>query len=154
VRPGIAAVRLLSIVSSISIKDYGVLPKETDLRQIKCMETKRGTLLGTITGLLLLFSLPSQGQSPTAINGRTFHMTISNGTFPFASSGSFRFLPAGSDSRYAIAPISGNIDASSGTHTYTKLAANTARLSLLDNDLGSMTANCTFTSATSGTNGV
>lgn len=100
---------------------------------------------------MLLFSLSSQGQSPTAINGRTFQMTISNGTLPFASSGSFRFLPAGSDSRYAIVPISSNIAASSGTHTYTKLAANTARLSLVDNDLGSLTANFTFTTATSGT---
>ncbi len=77
-------------------------------------------------------------------------MTISNGTLPFASSGSFRFLPAGSDNRYAIVPISGNIATGSGTYTYTKLAANTARLSLVDNDVGSVTANCTFITATNG----
>jgi len=115
------------------------------------MNNTRGVLIGTIIGFLLLFNVSVNGQAPTAINGRTFQMTVSSGSFPFASSGSFRFLPAATDSRYAIVPLSGNIAAGSGTHTYTKLNASTGRLSLVDNDLGSLTANCTFTTPTSGT---
>jgi hypothetical protein len=78
-------------------------------------------------------------------------LTISSGSFPFASSGAYRFLPSALDSSYAIVPISGSVSASTGTHTYTKTGTNTATLALADNDVGSLTANCTFSTASSGT---
>lgn len=90
-------------------------------------------------------------QSPASIAGRTIELRISNGTFPFASVGSYRFLPSATDNAYAIVPIFGNITPSVGTYTYTKTGANTARLSFADLLFGSLTADCTYTTANSGT---
>ena len=90
-------------------------------------------------------------QSPSTIGGRTFQLTISSGNFPFASSGSYRFLPSATSSSYAIVPISGAVSPSSGTHSYTKTGANTAQLAFTDSFSGSLTANCTFTTPNSGT---
>lgn len=109
-----------------------------------------------LTPLLLLFvsvSLPQAealAQSPSSIAGRTLQLSISSGSFPFASSGSYRFLPSALDSTYAIVPISGSIAASTGTHTYTKTGSSTATLSLADSGVGTLTASCTFTAASSG----
>ena len=74
--------------------------------------------------LLLGLSLAAaHAQSPTSLSGRTIQLTISSGSFPFASSGSYRCLPSALDSSYAIVPISGSVSASTGTHTYTKTDA-------------------------------
>ncbi|PAW76968.1 MAG: hypothetical protein B9S33_20500 [Pedosphaera sp. Tous-C6FEB] len=105
--------------------------------------------------LLLLACLATptadvRAQSPNSIAGRTFQLTISSGSFPLASSGSYRFLPSALDSAYAIVPISGSIAASSGTHTYTKTGLNTASLALADSVGGALTVNCTFSTANSG----
>jgi hypothetical protein len=79
-------------------------------------------------------------------------MTIASGTPPyFASSGAYRFLPSATDSTYAIVPLSGAVTASGGTHTYAKTGANTARLTLSDLQQGALTADATFTTASSGT---
>jgi hypothetical protein len=102
---------------------------------------------------LALFALPfadARAQSPMSLAGRTIQLTISSGSFPLASSGSYRFLPSALDSAYAIVPISGSIAASTGTHTYTKTAANTASLTLADSVGGALTVNCTFSTANSG----
>jgi hypothetical protein len=104
---------------------------------------------------LAAFTLLSPGaafaQSPSSIAGRTIQLTISSGSSPFASSGSYRFLPSALDSSYAIVPISGAIAASTGTHSYTKTGTTTATLSMTDSVAGSLTAACTFTTASSGT---
>ena len=104
--------------------------------------------------LLLIVVWPlcnAAAQSPSTIGGRTLQMTISSGNFPFASSGSYRFLPSATSSSYAIVPISGAVAPSSGTHSYTRTGANTAQLAFTDSFSGSLTANCTFTTANSGT---
>ena len=102
-----------------------------------------------VAATLWLLAPAGNAQSPSTIGGRTIQLTISSGSFPFASSGSYRFLPSAVDNGYAIVPISGNVDPSTGTHTYTKTGANTAKLSLVDSDVGGLTANCTFTTPTS-----
>ncbi len=113
------------------------------------MSTSRRCLLWC----LILMGLPyaaAYAQSPSTLAGRTIQLTISSGSFPFASSGAYRFLPSALDSTYAIVPISGSISASTGTHTYTKTGTNTATLSLSDAISGALTANCTFSTASSG----
>src|SRR6266567_3058782 len=94
--------------------------------------------------IALLFAGPlfwAHAQSPSSIGGRTIELTISSGSLPFAPSGEFRFLPSAVDNAYAIVPISGKVRASTGTHSYAKTGANTARLSLVDDDVGGLTAN-------------
>lgn len=93
----------------------------------------------------------ASAQSPASVAGRTIQMTISSGTSPFASSGGFRFLPSALDSTYAIVPTSGSVLASSGTYNYSKTGDSTAALSLIDSVASSVTANCTFTTPSSGT---
>jgi len=91
-------------------------------------------------------------QSPSSIGGRTIQLTISSGTFPpFAASGAYRFLPSAVDSAYAIVPIVGDVAASAGSHTYTKTDADSARLSLDDSVVGELTADCRFSTPSSGT---
>ena len=105
----------------------------------------------TLAVFLLLSPGAAFAQSPLSIAGQTIELTASTGSFPFASSGAYRFLPSATDSSYAIVPISGPISASDGTHTYTKTGTSTGRLSLFDSLSGSLTANCTFATASSGT---
>jgi len=90
-------------------------------------------------------------QSPSNIGGRTIQLTISSGSFPFASSGAYRFLPSAVDSAYAIVPIAGDVAESAGTHTYTKTGPGTAMLSLEDSVAGELTADCVFDTSASGT---
>jgi hypothetical protein len=90
-------------------------------------------------------------QSPNSIAGRTLQLTVTSGTFPFASSGSYRMLPSALDSRYAIVPMSGDIASSQGTYSYTKAGATTATLAISDDDSGPIQASCTFSSAGTGT---
>jgi len=99
---------------------------------------------------LVLGALEGHAQSPADIGGRTIQMTISAGTLPFATSGAYRFLPSALEGSYAIVPISGDVDPSTGTHTYTKTGANTATLALTDIGVGALTAACTFSTANSG----
>ena len=105
--------------------------------------------------LLILFTIwpfcNAAAQSPVSIGGRTFQLAISSGVFPFANSGAYRFLPSATDGSYAIVPIFGALSSSSGTHTYMKTGANTAQLAFTDSIAGFLTANCTFTTASSGT---
>lgn len=101
--------------------------------------------------LLALLAFDVHAQSPSSIAGRTIQLTVSSGNTPFASSGSYRFLPSATDGSYAIVPISGAISPSSGTHTYTKTGANTGQLAFTDSIAGALTGNCTFTTPNSGT---
>jgi len=109
----------------------------------------RQTMLAAACSLLHV-AFTANAQSPASIGGRTIQMTITSGTFPFATSGAYRFLPSAVDGTYAIVPISGDVDPSTGTHAYTKTGANTAALVVMDNDLGALTATCTFSTANAG----
>ena len=100
---------------------------------------------------LLFCPATAFAQSPSSIAGRTIQLNISSGSSPFASSGSYRFLPSALDSSYAIVPISGLIAASTGPYSYAKTGASTALLSFTDSVAGALTADCTFTTASSGT---
>ena len=93
----------------------------------------------------------AHAQSPSSIGGRTIQLTISSGSFPFAASGAYRFLPSAVDGAYAIVPIVGNVAASVGTHAYSKTGTDTATLSLDDSMTGELTADCTFSTPSSGT---
>lgn len=104
----------------------------------------------TLLVLLTAAGCDLNAQSPSTVAGRTFQMAVSSGSFPFASSGAFRALPSALDTTYAIVPISGNISASTGTYTYTKTGASTATLSFADSVTGTLTASCTFNTASSG----
>ncbi|HNQ90579.1 MAG TPA: SUMF1/EgtB/PvdO family nonheme iron enzyme [Verrucomicrobiota bacterium] len=99
---------------------------------------------------LVSLTLRATAQSPQDIGGRTIELMISSGTFPFAASGAFRFLPAANDSSYAIVPISGDVVASTGTHTYTKSGTAGATLALVDSGIGLATVSCNFNTPTSG----
>ncbi|HOB97315.1 MAG TPA: immunoglobulin domain-containing protein [Verrucomicrobiota bacterium] len=115
-----------------------------------CAHAARLTLLATVLSLAAI-ALDVNGQSPPSIGGRTIQMTITSGTFPFATGGAYRFLPSAVDGSYAIVPVMGDVDPSTGTHTYTRTGANTARLALTDAAIGRLTATCTFDTASSGT---
>jgi len=115
-----------------------------------CAHAARLTLLATVLSLAAI-ALDVNGQSPPSIGGRTIQMTITSGTFPFATGGAYRFLPSAVDGTYAIVPVMGDVDPSTGTHTYTRTGANTARLALTDAAIGRLTATCTFDTASSGT---
>ena len=114
-------------------------------------DTHRWLARLALAALLLLLPGAAFAQSPSSIAGRTIQLTISSGSSPFASGGSYRFLPSALDSSYAIVPVSGAVSASFGTHTYTKTGTSTATLSMTDSVAGSLTASCTFTTASSGT---
>jgi len=104
-----------------------------------------------LAALTLLAPGAALAQSPSSIAGRTIQLNISSGSFPFASSGSYRFLPSALDSSYAIVPISGAIAASTGPYSYSKTGTSTATLFFTDSVAGSLTAACTFNTASSGT---
>ena len=99
---------------------------------------------------LMAVALPLQAQSPATIGGRTFVGTVTSGTSPFATFGSFRFIPSALDTSYAIVPISGNTEADTGTHTYTKTGSTTANLSFLNADSIAFTISANFNTANSG----
>ncbi len=107
-------------------------------------------LVGTVVSLTVAV-FHAYAQSPSSIGGRTIQLAIASGIVPFASSGVYRLLPSGVDNSYAIVPISGNIAASTGTHTYSKTGASTARLSLVDGGVGGLTVNCMFGTPDAGT---
>jgi len=104
-----------------------------------------------MVGLFILVVSHVYAQSPSTIGGRTMQITATSGTYPFAQNAVYRFLPSGVDSAYAIVPISGEVDASTGTHTYTKTGANTASLEVVDSGIARVTINCTFSTTNSGT---
>ena len=129
---------------------YDKLPLTPMNDNLVCAHAARLTLLATVLSLAAI-ALDVNGQSPPSIGGRTIQMTITSGTFPFATGGAYRFLPSAVDGSYAIVPVMGDVDPSTGTHTYTRTGANTARLALTDAAIGRLTATCTFDTASSGT---
>ena len=95
---------------------------------------------------------PTLAQSPSSIAGRAVVLTVNNGSYPFATSGSFRFLASATDDTFVSIGISGAIEDTFGTFSYSKNGANNATVTYSDINLGSgFTASLNFSSATSGT---
>jgi hypothetical protein len=104
-----------------------------------------------IATLTLLWLLPTiNAQAPDSIAGRTIELTITSGTWPFESSGVYRFLPSALDNHYVVVPMSGDVAESYGTYSYSKTSSSKARLSFVDFWMGQLVADCTFSSSTSG----
>jgi hypothetical protein len=104
--------------------------------------------------LVALFGAASTdvcGQSLSSIAGRTIQLTITSGSFPYATTGGFRFLPSALDSQYAIVPTSVTVGPGYGTYSYAKTGASTGSISFNDAETGPGTVACVFTSASSGT---
>ena len=89
--------------------------------------------------------------APDSIAGRTFTCSITSGSAPFATSGSYKIVVSSSGNTYLIVPIYGNIVSSSGTYTYTKTSATSAVLILNDSRVGSLVTTVTFINTTGGT---
>ncbi|HEX2747486.1 MAG TPA: PKD domain-containing protein, partial [Verrucomicrobiales bacterium] len=106
---------------------------------------------GSVPSNAAALTVREPDKAPASLGGRTIHLAISGGSYPFASSGAFRFLPSMTDDAFAIVPVSGETLPSEGTHTYSKTAANTARLSLNSTVAGPVIATCNFTTPTTGT---
>jgi len=77
----------------------------------------------TILGLLGLSSVEAQAQAPASIAGRAVILTISSGSGPFPSSGSYRFLGSATDDTYVEISLSGSTQDSDGTFTYSSSGA-------------------------------
>ena len=87
-------------------------------------------------------------QAPTSIAGKGFGMTVTAGTYPFASSGFFAFAPANSGNTYQLIGFQ-NVADSSGTYSYSAVGA-LGQASLNDSVGGALVCKLTFTNATSG----
>jgi hypothetical protein len=94
--------------------------------------------------------LPTQGQAPESISGRTVQLTATNATPPFVDNGSYRLLMSGTDDAFALVPVTPNFNPSSGTYTYALTGTNTARLRNMDATFGVLIADCVFDSPASG----
>ena len=129
---------------------YDKLPLSPMNDKLVCAHAAPFALVATALSLALI-AFDVNGQSPPSIGGRTIEMTITSGTFPLATEGAYRFLPSAVDGSYAIVPVMGDVDPSTGTHTYAKTGVNTARLALTDVAIGRLTATCSFDTKSSGT---
>jgi len=101
----------------------------------------------TQQGIFLLYS----GKAPSEIYGYSVTVTVSSGAAPFASGGSYRFLPANTGSAYAIQGISGFPD-SVGTYSYSKTTDSTGLILFTDSLVGSgLSSQLSFDTETTGT---
>ena len=109
--------------------------------------------LRLLLGLFVFGSLITptlSGQAPFSVAGRAIEATITRGSPPFASTGSFLFFISQSNDRYAIIPTSSGVSPSTGSGSYTWTDFSTARANLNDGDLGPLTASFSFSSSTAG----
>src|SRR5579872_2989829 len=116
------------------------------------------TLTACLVSLALVTGCPSDnkttppptGFAPSSLAGKNLSVSISDGTPPFASSGSYVFTPAGdgNSGRYQLSGTQPN----NGSYTYTKTGDNTASL-VQNEDINGTVDNSviTFQSANSGT---
>jgi len=78
----------------------------------------------------------AQDNAPTSIAGKSAVVVISSGTGPFAPIGGYRIAFSQNSATYSISPLSSTVAPSAGTYTYTKTAANTARITVTDSLVG------------------
>ena len=103
---------------------------------------------GIIVGLLFL-SFSVTAQVPSSITGKSFGIGITGGTFPFAGSGYYLFLPASSGNTYQVMGIY-NVANSSGTYLYTPTSATTATVIFSDSVNGTIRGSMVFAASASG----
>jgi hypothetical protein len=92
--------------------------------------------------------------APASIAGRSITHTITDGTAPFPTSGTFVLhadgAPGDTTGNYTITG-SGGVTNSSGSYTYSMTDTNTATLNLSDSSLGNVTESLLFNTTASGT---
>ena len=87
----------------------------------------------------------------TSIRGTTITIGITGGTAPLAAYGAYQFVAAGSGSAYNIVPISANIQATSGSYSYSVTGGSTATLTAMDSVRGvTLTSYLTFVNTNAG----
>jgi len=102
---------------------------------------------GSQAGTFVLYA----GASPTSLAGITVIVTITSGEFPFATWGSYRFLPTASGT-YNLIILSGTGQNSSGTYSYSQNSAYTGVVSFNDSIVGQgLTYQLSFDTPTTGT---
>lgn len=131
-------------VNSISV---GCLPPIENLEGRTFLSVAAPSLQMPMTPLARVVA-PMVTYAPSNILGYVGKGTISDGSRPFASSGTYQFRPAATGNTYTIIGGPG-IANSSGTYTYRRLAWNKAEIVLRDSQLGLVgTQTVTFSSAT------
>jgi len=113
------------------------------------MKSKPAIVLGLVAALPWLSSVAT-AQAPSAIAGSGLLISITYGTYPLASYGYSLMLPANSGNSYQSIAIYGVMDFT-GTYTYTRMSAMTARMSIYSSATGNGVATVGFTTSTSGT---
>ena len=113
----------------------------------RALRTRRGHFL--VSMCLVLFGTMAQtmAQAPASIAGKGFGMTITAGTYPFASSGFYAFAPASSGNTYQLIGFQ-NVADSSGTYAYSTAGA--IGQASLNDSAGPIVCKLTFTNAMSG----
>jgi len=118
--------------------------------KMTAMKTKP-TNIGILPGIIVcLFCVSTSvfSQVPSSVTGKSFGIGIVGGTFPFASSGYYLFLPASAGNTYQVIGIY-NVANSSGTYSYTPTSSTLATVILSDSIVGTVRGSLTFpTSAT------
>jgi hypothetical protein len=87
---------------------------------------------------------------PNSIAGQGFYVAVTNGSAPFAASGSFTFTTAASGNSYKITAVSGGFINSTGTYSYSKLNASCGGIQLTDSVTGVSTAYVALSNSVSG----
>ena len=90
------------------------------------------------------------GQAPFSIAGRAVEATITQGSYPFASTGSFLLFISQSNDGYVLIPTSQTVVFSQGSGSYTRTGLFTAEANLFDSDVNFVTASFSFSSSTTG----
>lgn len=85
-----------------------------------------------------------------SIAGKTITVAITSGSFPFASSGTFRFIAASQGNSYLIIGDAAVVP-STGSYTYTKVDALTGDIKAIDSIAGVLTARLSFFTVYAGT---
>ncbi len=91
----------------------------------------------------------ANAQAPNSVAGDGFLVGISSGTFPFASSGYYLFIPANTGNSYQSIGIY-NVSISTGTYGYTPSSPSAAALSINDSLAGLGTVSVSFATLNSG----
>lgn len=95
----------------------------------------------------------NSGVAPGSLSGKTLNVSVSGGSAPFSSGGSYVFTPFGNGTsgNYELQG-SGGVQSNNGSYTYTKTGDSTANLVENEDISGTVVNNTlTFQTATSGT---
>jgi len=117
-----------------------------------CFARHHFCLLLVALGFAGLTSIKSNAQAPSSIDGQAVILTITSGSYPFATSGSYRFLASATgDGTYVVIGTSGSVQDSYGTFTYSHTAT-TGTVSFNDSVIGVPAVSVlTFLTGSSGT---